>query len=95
MITNTTILHTIDVKYKDGKYGNFYEITMITEEGKVAVTYIDESFENWWKWAYICKQPDNGYIITNCKHKTTRISRDCQWLRTSISTKFCRSPLGI
>ena len=70
MITEQSFLHTIDVKFKNGKYGEFYEITMVDGNGQPCVTYVDESFDNWWRWAYICKQPDKGFILKNLKQKT-------------------------
>ena len=70
MITEQSILHTINVQFKNGRYGEFYEVTMVDEKGQPCVTYVDESFDNWWRWAYICKQPDNGFILTGLKQKT-------------------------
>ena len=70
MITETSILHTIDVKFKNGRYGEFYEVTFVDEKGQPCVTYIDPAFENFWKWALIVKQPDKGFILTGLKQKT-------------------------
>lgn len=70
MITEQSILHTIDCRYKAGKYGSFYEVTMVDENGQPCLTYVDESFDNWWRWALICKQPDKGFILTGLKQKT-------------------------
>lgn len=66
------ILHTIDTQYKQGKYGAFYELTMVDERGDACVTYIDDSMDNYWHWANIVKQPDTGFILLNCKQKTKR-----------------------
>lgn len=72
MITTQSILHTIDVDYKSGRYGAYYEVTMVDERGDVCVTYVDESMDNWWHWAQVCKQQDTGFILTGCHQKTRR-----------------------
>lgn len=70
VISKETILHTVDVRYRSGKYGPYYHIDMVDGEGNHVVTYVDEGNENYYKWARICNTPDKGYVITDCFHKT-------------------------
>lgn len=68
--------HTIDVKWRNGKYGEYAEVTMVDSEGNPSVTYVDPGMRNYWRWAEIVNNPDRAYIIDNCKHKRNKHTRE-------------------
>lgn len=69
-------LHTIDTQWKQGKYGEYIEITFVDNDCNPSVTYVDPGMRNYWRWAEVCNNPDRAYIITGCKFKRNKFNRE-------------------
>ena len=68
----TDTLFTYDVREKLGKYGWYYDISLVDEHGNGYRTYIDESNRNLALWWSIVNHPERGYAISGAKVKRTR-----------------------
>ncbi len=63
-------LYQIDCKCKDGRYGEYYEITFVDTEGDIYKTYAVPGFDNYDTWRWICEHQDNAVTIQNACQKT-------------------------
>lgn len=63
-------LYQIDCKSKDGRYGEYYEITFVDADGVVYKTYAVPGFDNYDTWRWICENQDNAVTIQNASQKT-------------------------